>query len=189
MSPKNGFESFIHDHSSGFSALAQRPGRGNLYGRLCHGSSCFRSRRRRVQTSPTEGRMPSRKDLERSTSSARLFFTFRFPVFFHLAGLSKPRCKKSQICRQNHRSASRWQAPVPCFIPSPSNRTFGGYKRALSRIVDFLYSAGDEASKFAIRDCAGRSVQVVIGNRSFIVLMSLTTLTERSNWSNISPMF
>ncbi len=126
MSPKNGFESFIHDHSSGFSALAQRPGRGNLYGRLCHGSSCFRSRRRRVQTSPTEGRMPSRKDLERSTSSARLFFTFRFPVFFHLAGLSKPRCKKSQICRQNHRSASRWQAPVPCFIPSPSNRTFSG---------------------------------------------------------------
>src|SRR6266404_8902339 len=72
---------------------------------------------------------------------------------------------------------------------SIQSNLLGGYKRALSRIVDFLYSAGDEASKFAIRDCAGRSVQVVIGNRSFIVLMSLTTLTERSNWSNISPMF
>ncbi len=33
----------------------------------------------------------------------------------------------------------------------------------------FLYSAGDEASKFAIRNCAGRSVQVEIGNQSFIV--------------------
>ncbi len=32
-----------------------------------------------------------------------------------------------------------------------------------------LYSAGDESSKFAIRNCAERSVQVVIGNRLYIV--------------------